>query len=65
MWEIICYNVVGISILFLWITSLSGTKYYEISTQLRDIKFLKSLIHIITLSSIMALAYIIWMSNNV
>jgi hypothetical protein len=65
MWEMVCYGLIGLSVLFLWITAISGTRYYEISMQLRDIKFLKFLIHISILTTIAALAYLIMTGNQI
>jgi len=59
MWDIVCYSVIIICTFFMWLTALSGTRYYEINMQLRDIGLIKLLIHLSALLTISAIAYII------
>ena len=58
------FSVVCVLITFLWLTAISGTRFYEVSMSRRDIKTIKVLIHISSIILLLLVSYQIFVSKN-
>lgn len=62
-WVYVCYGLIAVGAIFLWMTALSGTKFYETEMSKKDINGIKLFIHLAFIALFCALSYIVYVGE--
>ena len=63
-WVYVCVAIVCVPAVFLWLTALSGTRFYEVSMSRKDIKTIKWFIHLALVTLFIGLSFMVYKGNE-